>query len=341
MMIDPDEAEQLENATIPEDNFRADVEAAYKAVSEKSETTEDGPSRDATGKFAPRSEEPEIKAEGAETSDTPKPDTDADPAPAMEQQPSKAVEPPKGWSADAKAKWSTLDPSIQAEVAKREADIDNGGRQWSEQRRAYDEVLAPVKGLASRNGVDEREAITRLVQASEWLEKDPRAFLTSYAQHYGINLTLADQQPNRPQSQPDPYIAQLHETVQRIEGTLASQQEKEINSVIQTFASSPGHEHFDTVKVEMGRLMQIDPSLSMDDAYDKAIWSNKDIRANLLAAQAPKPDSRDKERQQTAKAKASAVSPKGSGPNGAAPVPKKEYGDDIRSIVADAYYGRT
>jgi len=339
-MSEVDGATQVENATIPEvDNFRADVEAAYKAVAEKSETQEDTPARDATGKFAPREVEPQIKAEGAEPSDTPEPVTDADPAQATEQQPSKAIEPPKGWSADAKAKWSTLDPSIQAEVAKREADIDNGGRQWSEQRRAYDEMLTPVKGLAQRNGVPEGEALKRLVDASEWLERDPKSFLQSYAQHYGINLTIAEQQNPRPQSQPDPYIAKLHETVQRIEGTLASQQEKEINSVIQTFASSPGHEHFDTVKVEMGRLMQIDPSLSMDDAYDKAIWSNKDIRANLLAAQAPKPDSRDKDRQQTAKAKASAVSPKGSGPTGGVTAPKKEY-DDIRSIVADAYYGR-
>lgn len=333
-------AEKVENSTIPEvDNFRADVEAAYKTVAERTEDTPERPerARDESGKFAPREE---IRTEGADAGDTSNTVTDADPIQATEQQPSKAVEPPKGWSADAKAKWSTLDPSIQAEVAKREADIDNGGRQWSEQRRAYDEMLTPVKGLAQRNGVNEREAITRLVQASDWLERDPASFIQSYAQHYGINLTVADQQQTRPQSQPDPYLVQLYQDVQQIQGTLASQQDKEITSVIQSFASSPGHEHFDTVKVEMGRLMQIDPALSMDDAYDKAIWSNKDIRASLLAAQVPKPDARDKDRQQAARARASAVSPKGSGPTGSAAIPQKDYGDDTRAFIADQYYGR-
>lgn len=329
----PGQAEQVENATIPEvDNFRADVEAAFKTVSERTEGSPER-ARDESGKFAPREE---IKADGADVSDAAKPVTDADPAPAMDLQPSKAVEPPKGWSADEKALWPTLSPAIQAAVARREAEADNGGRQWSEQKRAYDETLTPVRGLAQRNGVAEGEAIKRLVEASDWLERDPKSFLQSYANHYGINLTIADQQETRPQSQPDPNYAKLHETVQRIEGTLASQQEKEINSVIQTFASSPGHEHFDTVKVEMGRLMQIDPSLSMDDAYEKAIWSNKDVRANLLAAQAPKPDSRDKDRLQTAKAKASAVSPKGSGPTGAVTAPKKEY-DTVRDAVVGAW----
>lgn len=331
------EAVQLENSTIPEaeDNFRADVEAAFKTVSEKNPETNPA-DREPNGQFKAK----DIQAEGAVISDTPAPVTDADPAQATEQQPSKAFDPPKGWSADEKALWPTLSPAIQAAVARRESEADNGGRQWSEQRRAYDEMLTPVKTLAQRNGVPEGEALKRLVEASDWLERDPRSFIQSYAQHYGIGLTIADQQNNRPQSQPDPHIAQLHETVQQIQDTLAEQQEKELNSIIQTFASSPGHEHFDAVKVEMGRLMQIDDTLSMDDAYDKAIWANKDIRANLLAAQAPKPDASEKDRQQSARSKAAAASPKGSGPTGSAPVPKKEYGDDIRSIVSDAYYGR-
>ncbi len=86
----------------------------------------------------------------------------------------------------------------------------------------------------------------------------------------------------------------------------------------------------------MGRLMQIDPSLSLDDAYDRAIWANKDVRTGLLAAQVSKPNQIEKDRQQTARAKASAVSPKGSGPTGSVAAPKKEY-DTVREAVVAAY----
>ncbi len=333
-------ATQVESSTIPVDDFRADVQAAFDTVKAKTENTEQAAAPADTSESSSeriRNERGQFlsKPEGAEPSDTAT-NTDADGQQDKVPEQSRASEPPKGLSADIRAKWATLDPSIQAELVRRDEAANDGARQWSEQKRGYDETLAPVRDLAQRNGVTEREAITRLKQASDWLENDPRGFLSAYAQHYGISFNANEQQSTRPQTQPDPYIAQLHQTVSQLQDDWDRRQAQEVNSVIKDFASSPGHEHFDTVKVDMGRLMQIDPSLSLDDAYDRAIWSNKDVRAGLLAAQAAKPNQVEKDRQQTAKAKSSAVSPKGSGPTGSVAAPKKEY-DNVRDAVAAAW----
>lgn len=332
---------QVESTSPPVDDFRADVQAAFDTVKAKTENTEQAAAPADTSESSSeriRNERGQFlsKPEGAEPSDTEPKNTDETHVTVTEEAPSNALTPPKTWSADEKALWSTLDPALQKAITRRDAEIDNGGRQWSEQKRSYDEVLTPVRTLAQRNGVNEREAINRLVEASDWLERDPKDFLTKYAQHYGISFNANEQQSTRPQTQPDPAIAQLHQTVSQLQNDWDQRQAQEVRSVIQDFASSPGHEHFDTVKVDMGRLMQIDPSLSLDDAYDRAIWANKDVRAGLLAAQAAKPNQVEKDRQQTARAKASAVSPRGSGPTGTVAAPKKEY-DTVRDAVVAAW----
>ncbi len=287
------------------------------------------PLRNEQGKFT--------KAEGAEASDTPAPIPDAGESQGKVEERSTALEPPKGWSADAKAKWAVLDPSIQAEVMKREQDMDNGGRQWSEQRKSYDEMLTPVRSLAERSGVNEREAITRLVEASEWLERDPAGFIEAYAQHYGINL--GNNPTQQTQGRPDPVLSQVTQELSQIKQTLSKREEAEVQSQIQSFASAPGHEHFEKVRLDMGKLITADPSLSMDDAYERAIWANKDIRTELIKQQQASAQ-KQTDAAQVAKAKNAAASPKGSGPSASPPIPKKDYGDDTRKLVEDLYYGR-
>lgn len=304
-----------------------DKEELRSFIAKQFEPKEDIP-RNEQGKFT--------KAEGAEASDTPV-ITDADESQGKVEERSTALEPPKGWSADARAKWTALDPSIQAEVMKREQDMDNGGRQWSEQRKSYDEMLTPVRSLAERSGVNEREAITRLVEASEWLERDPQGFIQAYAQHYGINL--GNTQPQQSQGRPDPVLTQVTQELSQIKQTLTKREEAEVQSQIQSFASAPGHEHFEKVRMDMGKLITADPSLSLEEAYERTIWANKDIRNELIKQQQPAPQ-KQTDAAQVAKAKNAAASPKGSGPSASPPIPKKDYGDDTRKLVEDLYYGR-
>lgn len=302
-----------------------------KQFADKPATPEGGSvPRDESGKFA--------KAEGAEASDTPAPITDADEPQGKPEEQSRALEAPKGWSADAKAKWATLDPSIQAEVMRREQDMDNGGRQWSDEKRTYEQTLAPLADFGQKYGLDKGTALNRLLEWQRALEENPRDAILQLAQASGVDLANPSN-PQQPQGRPDPYVAQLHQTVSQIQQTLTAREEQEIKSQIDAFKSAPGHDYFDKVRGQMGVLMNANPSLTMEEAYQDAIWANKDVRAELLKQQSATADQKGKEAAQAAKSKA-AAGVRGSGPTGAAPAAKKDYGDDTRALVADAYYGR-
>lgn len=311
---------QLQNASIPDpeekDDLRADIVAAWDKHSQDGDTptvAEETPSvpssqrlRDpATGQF--------MKADGTVDPDqSPEPITDADIPQDKPQEPSPANEAPKGLSADMRAKWQTLDPSVQAEFVRREAAIDNGGRQWSEEKRAYEQQLAPLAEFAQRYQLDNGMALTRLLDWQRALEANPREAILQLAQLSGVNLGTPNQQ------QPQPVI--YDPRVDGVAATVNSLLSTHIQSQIEAFKAAPGHEHFDKVSVEMGELMEKFPnkypetSKGMEDAYQAVIWLNPEVRSALIQQQtAPQ-----RQQQQVTRAKAAAM-PKGSGPNGNAP----------------------
>lgn len=315
----------------PRDDIRADVIAAFEKHSKPAPEPVAAASEDesAPSPDRPRNERGQfIKADGAVEQPEAEPVTDADPPQDTQEQVSEPVAAPKGWSADAKAKWATLDPSIQAEVLKRESDMDNGGRQWSEEKRSYEQALAPLDGFAQRYQLDRSGALTRLLDWQQALEQDPHGAILQLAQLSGVDLNQPYQQQ---QSQPAPYDPRFD----GIAATVNELQQTHINAEIDRFKAAQGHEHFDQVRVKMGELMERDPKLSMEQAYDQAIWLDPSIRAELIKAQAQPLQQKAKEQQQVQKSKA-AASPKGSGPSGEAPRPKGEYNSVREATLAAA-----
>lgn len=330
------------------DDVRADVLAAIQQLKSDPET----PAPDTGAEPAaatsevdasperPRNERGQfIKADGTVDTEAEAARTvpDADPAPDKLEQPSTAVEPPKSWSADVKAEWSKLPPAVQQAVLKRETEINEGGRRWSEEKRQYDEVLSPVRGLAQQHGVDERETINRLLSANEWLERDPKGALAAFAKAYGVDLN-APTNSNAPQRQADPRIAQLHQEVSGLKTTLQQREIAEASSAIESFASSPGHEHFETVKARMGQLMEAGQATSLNDAYEQAIWLEPTIRPQLIAAQTASDLAarRASEKATADKARAGALSLNGSPVGGPAPQAQPEY-ETVRDAVKAAW----
>lgn len=326
------------------DDVRADVIAAFAQHRAQAETPEPAAAtseepaptperaRDERGQF--------IKADTA-AAEIAKPVPDADPAQDKLDQPSTAVEPPKSWSADAIAEWSKLPPAVQQAALKREAEINEGGRRWSEEKRTYDEMLAPVRAQAQRAGVDEREGLSRLLYASEFLERDPQNAIQWLAQAYGVDLSKPTNS-NAPQPQADPRIAQLHQEVSGLKSTLHQREINEAASTIEGFAKAPGHEHFDAVKTRMGQLIGSGQADSLEAAYEQAIWSDPAIRPQLIAAQtaADLATKRAAEKAAADKARAGALSLSGSPAGGPAPQAPAEY-ETVRDAVRAAWRQHT
>jgi len=293
--------------------------------------------RDEHGKF--------VKAESTveQPKGAPEPISDAGQKTEQPVQQSSAAPPPSFLSAEAKAVWSQTPSAVQAALLKRDADANEGGRQWSEQRQAIEKAIAPLHELSQQNGIHWQEGLQRLLNVESGLRNPQTAAQTvqQIAQAYGVDLAAlvnGSPQPQRP-AQPSFDLNVIPQIVQQSvqQQFQAFQQDQALNGEIQQFANERGqdgqlaHPHFNAVKAMMGHLLQSGQAQDMQDAYDKAIWANSDIRSQLLSSRA------QPQTQQVERAKRAAVSPKGA-PNSTVKKgngfdPKQSLDDDLREAM--------
>lgn len=336
----------------PADDARNDVANAIKQL--KGETAaepetvvdahpepieaEDTRARGADGKFIPKAEAaPKEAAPAPEITPSVDDQTKAS-APAS----TPTVAPPAGWTAAEKADWSKLPPAIQTAVSRREAEIANGGRQWSEEKRQYQTILAPIEQASRARGLDVGQGTQLLVAAQNALDANPVDGIRRIMATYGVTPEqLASHEP-APQAQvrSDPVVPQLTQRLSALEAHIEESRTSQLKSEIDSF--SKGKPHFAAVKEEMSRIaLTLPPELStaeiLERAYEQAVWVNADVRAKMIADQQAKADA---ERTAALKAKETssrkaAVSIKGSS-NGVMPVPKVNSGGDVYDDVRAA-----
>lgn len=314
------------------------------------------PPRNPDGTFAPKSDAAPVKAAPVAqtaTPETPSKDTaKASDAPAS----TPANAPPVGWTADEKALWATLPPAVQAAVSRREQQMEQGGRQWSEEKQRLQGMIAPVAEMARRRGLSADQGLNALLVAQQRLDSDPPSAIRWLAQSYGVDLaTLAGQSPAQV-SQDNPQQPDIRALVQQAvapflapvqERFAAQDREREMSMVqlVEQFSAAPGHEHFGAVESE---LMDLIPGIKarnpawshtqvLQEAYDRAVYANPTTRQQVLAASSAAAE--EKRRQEAAarvtKARTAAVSVTGS-PSG---LPASAPKDSIRAEIEAAFAG--
>lgn len=240
--------------------------------------------------------------------------------------------PPPGWSPESKAFFDSLPPDhpLRQDVAKREEEVSNGFKSYSEKTKQYEaleRVLAPSRTRFQQFGVqNDAEAISRLF---EWEAAfaNPHTKMQAFhnlAKTYGVDLSQFARQSSAPsdgsQETPDPLRPVLDEVGQlrqQVTGIVTSQQlaeQQRVASTIEAFANDKDkHPHFEKVRVAMGQLMQagIVPPNDLEGAYQRAIWADPELRDQLLREQDEKRKAEFLKTQADAAAKArqAAVSP--------------------------------
>lgn len=298
--------------------------------------------RDEAGRFTKAEKPADKPADAAPKKAAPadKQITDQDNTAKATAAPSTAGDPPKGWSAEARAEWSKLPPAIQAAVVKREQEISEGGRQWSEEKRRYEEMITPLREQSGRRGISEAEGLKRLLAAQNALDGNPAHAIRWLAQSYGVDLK---QLATNPAYQAAPVVQRTQQQQPDI-ATLVEQklEEREVRRSVEHFASdTEKYPHFEKVRTVMAALVESGAAATLEDAYDRAVYADPSLRSELLAAQQSNAEAekRRAEQERVAKAKSAAVSLRGS-PNGA-PAPAPKEFSDIRSAVEDAWHKHT
>lgn len=208
------------------------------------------------------------------------------------------VSPPNSWTAEAKEKFSDLDPAIQQEVLKREADYSKGLEKNASKAKLADEfegTVAPYRAMMAASNVTPNEAVQQLMNTWYLLETtqpdQKRQLILDLAQRYGVELNQSSQ-GNNEDEYVDPDIKALRDEVSSLKNQQQSQiqqaqltQTQALQAQIQAFQDDPKNEHFETVKAEMSALLQSGKAQTLEDAYSQALWLNETTRNTLLEKQ--------------------------------------------------------
>lgn len=260
-------------------SLREEIENAAKEVKEKSEDKSEKTDKSEKS-VRPQKEQSKVASPVTEKAAT-------------------SVAPPNAWTAQSKAKWAALPPEIQAEVAKREAEIHQGMTKLDEERqfgKSTKEVITPYLPMITAEGSTPQKAIQSLLNTAYLLRtstpQEKGRMLMDLARQYGADLSQVSQQQQKPI---DPELQAIRQELGQLKSARQSEvsqreqhEQATIQSEIQTFAANPDHVHYESVKAHMASLLQggltkgNSPQEHLRDAYDQAVYAKPDIRSTLL-----------------------------------------------------------
>ena len=253
--------------------------------------------------------------------------------------------PPASWKKDYHEVWQKADPRLQEYAYQREEQMRRGVEPLLQAKQfadAVNEAISPYAQTLTGLGLKPEQAIAALMKADHTLRtSDPQTrqnYFMQLAAEYGINLNGA--QPTATQGAVDPTIFALKNELANVRGevlTWKQQQEAAEQAIlaneIDSFAQTA--EHFEDVRPEMIKILQSGQAETLEEAYDKAVWGNKDLRERVLSAQQAEQAAKvAAEKNRAAKAaRAAAVSVRSATP-GANTAPKAK---DRRSLLEEAF----
>lgn len=232
---------------------------------------------------------------------------------------------------------------LTQEAERRESDFHKGVSEFkshADRAQQYEQAIAPYKGYLEQLKVDAPTAINYLLKTEHTLRTaDPLTKMQTFqrlAQDYGIDLGQIQQMP-----QQDPQTQYLMQQLQELRNqqmmwqNQAQQQEQmRAQQELQSF-SSADKPHFEAVRNDMADLLETGKATSLEQAYEMAVWMRPDIRQSLLDQQRAEAQRKALEEAQARKAKAAAVSVKGSGAmSGVQPVK-----GSLRDMIAAQFEG--
>ena len=252
--------------------------------------------------------------------------------------------PPLSWKKDYHEVWQKADPRLQEYAFQREEQMRRGVEPLLQAKQFADsmqEVISPYMTTLNGLGMKPEQAISALLKADHTLRtSDPQTRLNYFMQlagEYGVNL---QGMPQGQQQAVDPTIFALKNELANVRGEVTTWKQQQeaaeqavLSNEIEGFAQKA--EYFEEARPEMIKLLQSGVAETLEDAYDRAIYGNRDLRERVLSAQQAKQNVQiAAEKNRAAKAaRAAAVSVRSATP-GANTAPKA---NDRRALLEQAF----
>ena len=236
------------------------------------------------------------------------PEVDPAAEPAVEPTVEPVVEPvdpalekaPSSWTKEAQAKWAATDPVIRKEAIRREADFHKGLETYKGWARVGQELNAEIQPyealIRAANTAPQaviKDVFNTIYQLKTGSSDQKAAVALNILNEYGVDLAAVQAASEKiAEGLPpvDPEVQQLKIEMQRLkqenqEREQAAQRSQfaEVVNEAEAFKKAAGHEHYEDVKLEMAAFIESGVCSTLQEAYDKAIWANSQVRAKLEA----------------------------------------------------------
>lgn len=258
---------------------------------------------------------------------------------------------PKTWRKEAAATWAALPSEAKNEILKREADIFSGIESYKADAgfgKSIKTAITPYEQILRDNNMDPAQTITSLMATHHTLATGtPQARLdlfTRMAKEYGIPLPTGEASSGEP-PYIDPAVAALQTELSSVKSTLeaqtqraAAEQRNLISKQIDAFATDPSNIYWADVADSMAVMLESRQASTLQEAYNKAIWTNPAVRAKEIARQTAeataKAQAASEEKVKAAK-QATAANVKASAKVGSATTPKGSLDDTLAAAMAN------
>lgn len=302
-------------------------------VVEPIEEAPEGPVRDENGRFVAK--EPK-EAEPVEAVEPVAP-VEPDPVPSEPVDP-QAVEAPTNMPKAIREAWAALPEGVRDALKTREDETHRLATKVDRERqvgRNFDTMVERYKPLIEQEGGSPLAAVADLLETARVLRQgtpeQKSALINQVCTQFGINIEEAYY------ARPDPQLAQANIEIMRRDAQLRAYeaQTRAVDDVtveqqISEFRET--HEHFETVAPEMSRLIEAGIAIGLQDAYDRAIYSDETLRSNLIEQAAEKRLSEERAKQAAAVSKAKRASVSPSSASGTAKPPGSENLSQIEAM---------
>ena len=200
---------------------------------------------------------------------------------------------PTTWPEKMHDHWGKLPHDLQTYWQTREKQMLDGLDQYKQAAtfgKSLNDVLQPYQQLIAQQGLDAPRAVHALLQAHTRLTQGSLTDRQAAYQQLGKNLGLEMGGPSDPPIPVDPQIKALQDQFYSMQQTLTAQEQvslqeaqTKVGQEIEAFAADPLHPHFDEVTQDI--VLLVKAGLPLQEAYEKAVWSNPVTRAKELAKQ--------------------------------------------------------
>ncbi len=213
-----------------------------------------------------------------------------------------------------------VDDSEVADPPVAHQETDTGPDRDPEAIDALGSAVSPYQAYLASKGLTAPQAVQVLLAAEHQLStgapEQKAKILARLAKDYGVELdALYDFEEAAPAN---PEIAQLQQRQAQLERMVngerqqvAAQMRQEVEGQVTAFAGEKdaagnlAHPHLSKVQVAMGHAIEQNPELTLEQAYENAVWGDPSLRKEAIAKRRSTPTGK------SAKAKASAKPAKG------------------------------